>query len=185
MRCKLLEKVQRIASRACCKAAWERKEHSTRHHAGACRKLFEKVKKLKTITVIPSKTQETGGRLAGGRMAGCGRVAVWPCGHVAMWPCGRGRVAVVGWPWPWPWPRGRVAGWPWSWPGGRVAGWLWPWPWPWPGRGRGRDGRQLKKAIVELCGASTQSDQFSHFLSEGKHPTHQQHTVAPRTRIEG
>ena len=125
MRCKLLEKVQRIASRACCKAAWERKEHSTRHHAGACRKLFEKVKKLKTITVIPSKTQETGGRLAGGRMAGCGRVAVWPWGHVAMWPCGRGRVAVVGWPWPWPWPRGRVAAVAAvaAWPCGRVAGW--------------------------------------------------------------
>ena len=106
MRCKLLEKVQRIASRACCKAAWERKEHSTRHHAGACRKLFEKVKKLKTITVIPSKTQETGGRLAGGRVAGCGRVAVGPCGRVAVLP------------------GGRVAGWP----GGRVAG---PWPgWP-------------------------------------------------------
>ena len=136
MRCKLLEKVQRIASRACCKAAWERKEHSTRHHAGACRKLFEKVKKLKTITVIPSKTQETGGRLAGGRMAGCGRVAVWPCGHVAMWPCGRGRVAA--------WPGGRVAVVVAGWPGGRVAGWpggrvavavavagLWPWPgWP-------------------------------------------------------
>ena len=75
--------------------------------------MFEKVKKLKTITVIPSKTQETGGRLAGGRMAGCGRVAVWPCGHVAVWPwsCGRGRVAA--------WPRGRVA----TRPGGRgVAG---------------------------------------------------------------
>ena len=86
---------------------------------------------------IPSKTQETGGRLAGWP-----GVAVWPCGG---WPWlgGRGRVAVAGWPWP----RGRVAGWPW--PGGRgrvavaVAG-----PWPWPGRGR--DGRQLKKAIVPM-----------------------------------
>ena len=124
MRCKLLKKVQRIASRACCKAAWERKEHSTRHHAGACRKLFEKVKKLKTITVSPSKTQETGGRLAGGRMAGCGRVAVWPCGHVAMWPCGRGRVAA--------WPGGRVAVVVAGWPGGRVAvAVAGPWPgWP-------------------------------------------------------
>ena len=56
-------------------------------------------KKLRSSKqLIPSKTQETGGRLAGwpdGRVAGCGRVAVWPCD----------RVAVVGWPWP----RGRVA----------------------------------------------------------------------------
>ena len=75
---------------------------------------------------IPSKTQETGGRLAG-----CGRVAVW-------------RVAVAGWPWPGG--RGRVAGWPGGRGRGRVAviGWLWPWP------GRGRDGRQLKKAIVPM-----------------------------------
>ena len=81
--------------------------------------MFEKVKKLKTITVIPSKTQETGGRLAGGRMAGCGRVAVGPCGHVAVWPwsCGRGRVAVAVAAWPRGRGRGRVAGWP----GGRVA----------------------------------------------------------------
>ena len=146
MRCKLLEKVQRIASRACCKAAWERKEHSTRHHAGACRKLFEKVKKLKTITVIPSKTQETGGRLAGWLVAGWPGVAVWPCGHVAVWPwpCGRGRVAVAGWPWP----GGRVAvvvvvavaGWQ----GGRVAGWP-------GGCGRGR-GRGRAVAVAGMAG---------------------------------
>ena len=111
--------------------------------------MFEKVKKLKTITVIPSKTQETGGRLAGGRMAGCGRVAVWPwpCGRVAVvHGRGRGRGRVAGWP------GGRVAGWPGGrvagWPGGRVAGWPGGRAAGWPGRGRGRDGRQLKKAIV-------------------------------------
>ena len=131
MRCKLLEKVQRIASRARCKAAWERKEHSTRHHAGACRKLFEKVKKLKTIDSI----KNAGNRWPAGRLAGWpggwvwpgGRVAMWPCGHVAVWPCGRVTV--------WPWSGGRgwvaVAGWPWLGGRGRVAVAAWP-----GGRGR-------------------------------------------------
>ena len=90
MRCKLLEKVQRIASRARCKAAWERKEHSTRHHAERVASCSKKLRSSKQL--IPSKTQETGGRLAGWPGVAvwpCGRVAVWPCGRVAMWPCGR------------------------------------------------------------------------------------------------
>ena len=158
MRCKLLEKVQRIASRARCKAAWERKEHSTRHHAERVASCSKKLRSSKQL--IPSKNAGNrwpAGGLAGwpgGRVWPCGRVAVWPCGRVAVWPCGRVAVwpcdRVTVWPWSggrgrgwvavagWPWPRDRVAGWPWSWPGGRgrvavavavaVAG---PWPgWP-------------------------------------------------------
>ena len=72
-------------------------------------------------------------------------MAVWPGGRVAGWPGGRGwvAVAVAGWP------GGPVAGWP----GGPVAGWPWP--------ARGRDGRQLKKAIVNVSSEILEKQHFS------------------------